>query len=80
MIKLDLVGSCQHPRQGLHALDEVSGGNKETKKVEAGEEIEGGLKNERFKDIGERGIRAQIITNDDGLVTEIRVFARKKKN
>lgn len=53
--------------------------NKEEKKIEAGEEIEGGLKNKRFTEIGERGIFATIITNDDGQVTEIRVFEFRKK-
>jgi hypothetical protein len=48
--------------------------NKEEKKTEAGEALEGGLKNERFKNIGQFGIFAQIITNADGQVTEIRVF------
>lgn len=53
--------------------------NKEEKKVEAGEELEGGLKNKRFEEIGKFGVGAQIITNGDGVVTEIRVFEFKKK-
>ncbi|MBM4070308.1 MAG: hypothetical protein FJ271_15335 [Planctomycetes bacterium] len=53
--------------------------NKETMKVEAGDELEGGLKNKRFTEIGERGIFATIVTNDDGLVTEIRIFEFRKK-
>jgi hypothetical protein len=58
--------------------------NKETKKTEAGEEIEHGLKNEMFsKDkIPEKGIAAVIITDeDDKKITEIRVTGKgKKKN
>ena len=53
--------------------------NKDTKKTEAGDAIEGGLKNERFTKIGENGIGAQITTNDDGKVTQILVFGGKKK-
>jgi hypothetical protein len=56
--------------------------NKEEKKVEAGEAIKDGLKNERFKDLG-KGIGAWVVTNDDGKVTELRVFPpfkfKKKK-
>ena len=51
--------------------------NKETKKVEAGGDIEGGLKNKLFSDIGEKGIRAVIVT-DDKKITEIRVFGKRK--
>jgi len=53
--------------------------NKEEKKVQAGTPLEGGLKNERFKNIGERGVRAMIVTNAAGEVTEIRVFQPFKK-
>lgn len=53
--------------------------NKETKKLEAGDELEGGLKNKRFAEIGERGVFAAIVTNDDGQITEIRVFEFRKK-
>src|SRR5687767_2506008 len=49
--------------------------NKEEKKVEAGEALPGGLKNERFKNIGEKGIGARIITDaDNKKIVEIRVF------
>jgi hypothetical protein len=53
--------------------------NKETKKLEAGDPIENGLKNELFA----KDTRATIVTNDDGKVTEIRVGGggrKKKKN
>lgn len=49
--------------------------NKEDKKVEAGEALEGGLKNEAFR----KDVAARIITNDDGKITEIRVFEFRKK-
>src|SRR5438067_471696 len=38
--------------------------NKETKKVEAGDAIDSGLKNEMFSNIGEKGVFAQIVTDD----------------
>jgi hypothetical protein len=53
--------------------------NKEEKKFEAGEPLQGGLKNDRFQNIGERGVRATIVTNDAGQVTEIRVRMGKRK-
>jgi hypothetical protein len=54
--------------------------NKETKSVEAGEELEGGLKNKTFQEIPEKGIFARI-TTEDKKITEIRVvrFGGKKK-
>jgi hypothetical protein len=56
--------------------------NKETKKVDAGDEIEKGLKNEIFsKDkMPEKGLAAWIITDDSNKkITEIRVMEKKKK-
>lgn len=44
------------------------------RKVEAGDELEGGLKNPRFQKIDKGGVFAHIITNDEGQVTEIQVF------
>src|SRR5438105_4065614 len=35
--------------------------NKDTKKVEVGEALEGGLKNEVFSKIGEKGVQATIV-------------------
>ena len=54
--------------------------NKETKKLEAGDAIENGLKNELFSS---GKTRATFTTNDDGKVTEIVVGGRggkKKRN
>jgi hypothetical protein len=54
--------------------------NKETKKVEAGDEVEKGLKNEMFTKIGEKGVRVQIVTDGGNKkITEIRVLGGKKK-
>ena len=54
--------------------------NKETKSVEAGDEIEGGLKNKLFTDTGEKGRFATIKTDDDNKkINEIRVFMFKGK-
>jgi hypothetical protein len=43
-------------------------------KMKAGDPIEGGLKNAMFKDIGEKGVFAQITTNDAGKITQILTF------
>lgn len=51
--------------------------NKETKSLEAGDELEGGLKHKMFSDISEKGVRATIITTDKK-ITEIRVGGRGK--
>jgi hypothetical protein len=54
--------------------------NPDTKKLEAGDKIENGLKNEMFSKIGEKGMRALIITDKDNKhITEIRVGGGKKK-
>jgi hypothetical protein len=54
--------------------------NMETKKVEAGDPLEGGLKNEAFSKIGEKGLGATIITDDaNKKIIEIRVGGGKKK-
>jgi hypothetical protein len=54
--------------------------NKETKKMEAGDPIEGGLKNEMFTKIGEKGLFSTIVTDaDNKKITEIRAFTFKKK-
>lgn len=66
------------PEQTLPTADGVkvlkSKFNKETKKAEAGDALDGGLKNEMFTKIGEKGVRATIITDaDNKKITEIRV-------
>src|SRR5262249_24054345 len=54
--------------------------NKDTKKLEAGDALEGGLKNEMFSKIGEKGVGARIITDaDNKKITEIRVGGGGKK-
>jgi hypothetical protein len=50
--------------------------NKETKTVEAGDEIDEGLKNPMFTKIGEKGIPGMIITDADKKITEIRVLRK----
>jgi hypothetical protein len=53
--------------------------NKETKKFEAGDEIEGGLKHKMFEEIPEKGIFARITTDDDNKrIKEISVFGGRK--
>ena len=54
--------------------------NPETKKLEAGDKIDNGLKNELFTKIGDKGLRALIVTDKDNKrITEIRVGGGKKK-
>src|SRR5437660_6847091 len=53
--------------------------NKDTQKVDAGDEIEKGLKHEMFsKDkLGDKGLRALVITDDaNKKITEIRTIGR----
>jgi hypothetical protein len=52
--------------------------NKDTKTVEAGEAIPEGLKAPQFTNIGERGVRASIVTEGDK-ITEIRVMGGRGK-
>ena len=53
--------------------------DKDTKKtVSTGEDIEGGLKNKMFTDIGEKGVAATIITKDNK-ISEILVTKVGKK-
>ncbi len=52
--------------------------NKETKKAEAGDDIEGGLKHKMFSNISDKGVRAVIVT-DNNKITEIRVLGGGKK-
>ncbi len=49
--------------------------DKETKKFEPGDPIEGGLKNKMFTEISEKGVFAKIITSKDNKeITEIITF------
>jgi hypothetical protein len=70
------------PEQTLTVSDKVKvvkgKFNKETKKLEAGDDIENGLKNEMFTSIGEKGVGAVIVTDDNKKITEIRVKGKKK--
>jgi hypothetical protein len=70
------------PEKTLTAADNVKvlkgTFNKETKKLDAGDPIAGGLKGEAFKTIGEEGVRATIITEGDK-ISEIRVGGGRKK-
>jgi hypothetical protein len=70
------------PEQTLTVSDKVkvvkAKFNKETKKLEAGDDIENGLKNEMFTNIGEKGVGALIVTDDNKKITEIRVKGKKK--
>lgn len=56
--------------------------NKETKKAELGDAIDGGLKHKMFSEISEKGVRSTIVTDGDNKITEIRVMGggRKKKD
>jgi hypothetical protein len=54
--------------------------DKDTMKVTAGDDIEDGLKNKMFSEIGEKGVRAQIVTDKDNkTITEIRILGGGKK-
>ncbi|HWG46861.1 MAG TPA: hypothetical protein VN688_29130 [Gemmataceae bacterium] len=53
--------------------------NRDTKKVETGDALEGGLKHKAFSNIGEKGLRGVIVTDSDNKkITEIRIFRRNK--
>ena len=53
--------------------------NPDTKKLEAGDPIENGLKNEMFTKISDKGLRATIVTDTDNKnIVEIRVGGKKK--
>jgi hypothetical protein len=55
--------------------------NKDTKKFEAGDAVEDGLKNKMFSDIPEKGVQATVITDaDNKKITEILVGGKKKGN
>jgi hypothetical protein len=53
--------------------------NQGTKKLDAGDPLEGGLKNEMLSKIGAKGVQATIITDPGNTkVTEIRVGGQKQ--
>ncbi len=55
--------------------------NQDTKKLEAGDPLEGGLKHELFSKIEEKGLPATVITDTDNKkISEIRVGGKGKKN
>lgn len=57
--------------------------NRETKKLEDPVAVEGGIKAEAFGKIGEKGMPAVIVTDDDNKkITEIRIMGggRRKKD
>src|SRR5262245_4562794 len=53
--------------------------DKDTKKLEVGDAIEGGLKAKMFTEIGEKGISARI-TEEGGKITQILITGKKQKN
>jgi hypothetical protein len=54
--------------------------SKETKKVEGAENLPQGLKNDRFRNIGEKGMFARITTDEDNKkITAIHLVTFKKK-
>jgi hypothetical protein len=72
------------PEQTLPVADKVKVVklkiNRETKKVEAGELIDRGLKNSMFSNISEKGLRGVIITDESNKkITEIRIGGGGKK-
>ena len=52
--------------------------NKETKKLDAGDAIEGGLKADVFDRAPTKGVRALVITDNDNKIIEIRTGGKKK--
>ena len=53
--------------------------NKEEKKIEVGEKVESGLKNEIFTKIGDKGVNVALTTNDANVATEVIVRGGGKK-
>ncbi len=55
--------------------------NKDTKKFDATDAIEGGLKNDMFAKIGEKGVNARLTTEGEGKdakVTQVGITKKKK--
>jgi hypothetical protein len=71
------------PEQTLPATENVKvikgKFNRETKTFEAGEPVVDGLKNTMFSNIGEKGVRATIITDDSKKITEVRLIGKGGK-
>lgn len=71
------------PEQTLPAVKNVkvvkAKFNPETKKAEVGDALEGGLSHKMFSNIGERGVRATLVTDADNKnITEIRVMGGRR--
>ncbi len=54
--------------------------NKEDKKIEAGDAVEGGLTNEMFTKISDKGVGARITTEGDKITTILVAGGKKKKD
>jgi hypothetical protein len=71
------------PEQTLPAVEGVKvikgKFNRETKTFEPGEPVSDGLKNPMFSNIGEKGLPATVVTDDNKKITEIRIIERGKK-
>jgi hypothetical protein len=72
------------PEQTLPVADNVKvvkgRFNRETKKMEAGEPVSEGLKNPMFSNIGEKGLRATVVTDEGNKkITEILIAPERKK-
>jgi hypothetical protein len=72
------------PEQTLPVADNVKvvkgKFNTDTKKLEAGEAIDEGLKNAMFSNISEKGLRATVVTDEDNKkITEILIAPERKK-
>ena len=57
----------------------IKGKINKDKTFEPGDAVTGGLKNEMFSKIGEKGISATLVTDADNKVTEVRITGGGKK-
>ena len=53
--------------------------DKDTKKFVAGDAIEGGLKNDMFAKIGDKGVNARLVTEGDGKDAKVTLIGITKK-